>query len=134
LDPRECCALVPEKGEPAQAPIHNKKPNDSRFVQDLRVKEQTWYHISGKIRTEGVGQAAIGAYVSLMEGFQNTEDVKGTKDWQPVEMWVKTEKWQDRLQLALRLGGYSSLNTGEAWFSEGTVEPVSGPPPHAKNV
>src|SRR6185369_13372594 len=97
--------IGPEKGEPGQASIHNKKPNDSRFVQDLRVKEQTWYHISGKIRTEGVGQAAIGAYVSLMEGFQNTEDVKGTKDWQPVEMWVKTEKWQDRLELALITGG-----------------------------
>ncbi len=53
-------------------------------MQDLHVKEQTWYHIQGKIRTENVGQSAIGAYLSLMEGFQNTEDVKGTQaDWQP---------------------------------------------------
>ena len=134
-DATEFIWISPEKGEPGQASIHNKKPNDARFVQDLRVKEQTWYHIQGKIRTEGVGQGAIGAYLSLMEGFQNSEDVKGSKsEWQPVEMWVKTEKWQDRLQLALRLGGYSSLNTGQAWFSDITAEPVSGPAPNAKQV
>src|SRR6185295_5277673 len=126
---------APSGGAPGQVGIKNVKPNDARFVQDLKVQEQTWYHIQGKIRTTNVGDAAIGAYLSLMEGFQNTSDVKGTQaDWQTVEMWVKTEKWQDRLQLALRLGGYSSLNTGEASFSEISAEPVSGPPPNAKNV
>lgn len=121
--------------EPGQAGIRNTKPNDARFVQDLRVKEETWYRIAGKIRTENVGQAAIGAYLSLMEGFQNSQDIKGSEsEWQPVELWVKTDKWQDRLTLALRVGGYSSLNTGEAWFSDITVEPVSGAPPNAKNV
>ena len=110
------------------------EPNDARFVQDLHVREQSWYHITGKVRTENVGQGAIGAYLSLMEGFQNSQDVKGTHpDWEALELWVKTEKWQDRLQLALRLGGYSSLNTGEAWFTDIVAEPVSGPAPNAKN-
>ncbi len=104
-------------------------------MQDLHVKEETWYRIAGKIRTDNIGQASIGAYLSLMEGFQNSQDIKGSeKEWQPVELFVKTEKWQDRLTLALRVGGYSSLNTGEAWFSDITVEVVSGPPPNAKNV
>ncbi|MCC6766510.1 MAG: phospholipid carrier-dependent glycosyltransferase [Deltaproteobacteria bacterium] len=125
---------APSGSEPGQAGIRNTKPNDARYVQDLHVKEETWYHIAGKIRTENVGQGAIGAYLSLMEGFQNSQDLKGSQDWQPVELWVKTEKWQDRLTLALRVGGYSSLNTGEAWFSDITVEAVSGPPPNAKNV
>jgi len=125
----------PSGGEPGQAGIKNLKPNDARFVQDLRVREQTWYHIRGRIRTANVGASAIGAYVSLMEGFQNTQDVKGTQaEWQAVEMWVKTEKWQDRLQIALRLGGYSSLNTGEAWFADIAAESASGPPPNATNV
>ncbi|MEB2285664.1 MAG: hypothetical protein B6D46_08900 [Polyangiaceae bacterium UTPRO1] len=124
----------PSGAEPGQAGIRNTKPNDARYVQDLRVKEETWYHIAAKIRTENVGQGTIGAYLSLMEGFQNSQDIKGSEDWQPVELWVKTEKWQDRLTLALRLGGYSSLNTGEAWFSDVTAEVVSGPPPNAKNV
>ena len=126
---------APSGDQPGQAGIKNAKPNDARFVQDLHVREQSWYHITGKVRTENVGQAAIGAYLSLMEGFQNSEDVKGThSDWQSVELWVKTEKWQDRIQLALRLGGYSSLNTGEAWFADVAAEPVSGPAPNAKNV
>jgi hypothetical protein len=125
----------PSGSEPGQAGIRTPSPTTARYVQDLHVKEETWYHIAGKIRTENIGQAAIGAYLSLMEGFQNSQDIKGSeKEWQPVELWVKTEKWQDRLQLALRVGGYSSLNTGEAWFSEITVEAVSGPPPNAKNV
>ena len=66
-------------------------------MQDLHVKEETWYRIAGKIRTDNIGQAAIGAYLSLMEGFQNSQDIKGSeKEWQPVELCVKTEKWQDR--------------------------------------
>jgi Gpi18-like mannosyltransferase/predicted membrane-bound dolichyl-phosphate-mannose-protein mannosyltransferase len=126
---------APSGDTPGQAGIKSQKPNDARFVQDLRVREQTWYHIQGKVRTQDVGQGAIGAYLSLMEGFQNSQDVKGTQpEWQAVELWVKTEKWQDRLTLALRLGGYSSLNTGEAWFSDISAEPVSGPPPNAKNI
>lgn len=125
----------PRGSEPGQAGIQNTRPNDARLVQDLRVKEKTWYRIAGKIRTENVGQAAIGAYLSLMEGFQNSQDIKGSEPiWRPVELWVKTEKWQDHLTLALRLGGYNSLNTGEAWFSDITVEPVSGAPPNAKYV
>lgn len=124
----------PSGSDPGQAGIRNTKPNDARYVQDLRVKEETWYHISGKVRTENIGQAAIGAYLSLMEGFQNSQDIKGTEDWQTIELWVKTEKWQDRITLALRVGGYSSLNTGEAWFSNISAEVVSGPPPNAKNV
>lgn len=125
---------APSGDQPGMAGIRNSKPNDARFVQDLHVKEETWYHIAGRIKTENIGQASIGAYLSLMEGFQNSQDIKGSEDWQPVELWVKTEKWQDRLTLALRVGGYSSLNTGEAWFSNITVEAVSGPPPNAKNV
>lgn len=125
---------APANSEPGQAIIKNTGPNDSRFVQDLRVKEETWYHISGKVRTENVGQASIGAYLSLMEGFQNSQDIKGSEDWQTIELWVKTEKWQDRITLALRLGGYSSLNTGEASFADIKAEAVSGPPPNAKHV
>ena len=126
---------APADGEPGQAGIRSTKPNDARFVQDLRVSQETWYHIQGKVRTLNVGANAIGAYLSLMEGFQNSDDVKGTQaEWQAVELWVKTEKWQDRLQLALRLGGYSSLNTGEVWFKDISAEVVSGPPPSAKNV
>jgi Gpi18-like mannosyltransferase/predicted membrane-bound dolichyl-phosphate-mannose-protein mannosyltransferase len=127
--------LAPKGDQPGQVLIDSKKPNDARFVQDLRVSEQTWYHISAKVRTEDVGSQAIGAYLSLMEGFQNSNDLKGTEtDWQPVELWVKTEKWQDRLTVALRLGGYSSLNTGKAWFTDVQAEVASGPPPNAKNV
>ena len=64
---------APNGDQPGQAGIKSVKPNDARFVQDLHVREQSWYHITGKIRTENVGQAAIGAYLSLMEGFQNSE-------------------------------------------------------------
>jgi len=126
---------APAEGQPGMAIIENVKPNDARFVQDVRVDELTWYHVQANVRAENVGGEAIGAYVSLMEGFQNSNDVKGTQaEWQPVELWIKTEKWQDRLTVALRLGGYSSLNTGKAWFADVRVEAASGPPPNAVNV
>src|SRR5437868_12617216 len=42
----------PSGDQPGQAGIKNVKPNDARFVQDLHVREQSWYHITGKIRTD----------------------------------------------------------------------------------
>jgi hypothetical protein len=94
--------------------IKSSKPNDARWAQSVPVSPSTWYQVSGWIRAEDVGATSMGAYLSVMDTFNNSRDLRGTSGWQPVGFWVKTGKIETSLQIACRLGGYSSLNTGSA--------------------
>jgi dolichyl-phosphate-mannose-protein mannosyltransferase len=90
------------------------KPNDARWVQSVPVSPGTWYQVSGWVRAEDVGAQSLGAYLSVMDTFYNSRDLRGTSGWQQVGFWVKTGSLETSLSLACRLGGYSSLNTGTA--------------------
>ena len=90
------------------------KPNDARWVQSVPVSPGTWYQVSGWVRAQDVGAQSLGAYLSVMDTFFNSRDLRGTTDWQQVGFWVKTGSLETSLALACRLGGYSSLNTGTA--------------------
>jgi hypothetical protein len=94
--------------------IKSSKGNDGRWVQNVPVSPGTWYQVTGWVRAEDVGTTAMGAYLSVMDSFDNSRDLRGTSGWQPVGFWVKTSSLETSLQVACRLGGYSSLNTGTA--------------------
>jgi hypothetical protein len=94
--------------------ITSERPNDARWVQSVPVSPSTWYHVTGWVRAENVGAQTMGAYLSIMDTFHNSRDLRGTTGWQPVELWVKTSGLETSLRLACRLGGYSALNTGTA--------------------
>jgi len=94
--------------------IASSKPDDARWVQSVPVSPSTWYQVTGWIRAENVGAQTMGVYLSIMDTFYNSRDLRGTTGWQPVELWVKTGRIETTLRLACRLGGYSSLNTGTA--------------------
>lgn len=95
--------------------IDSEKPNDARWVQTVPVSPNTWYQISGWLRADGVGAQAMGVYLSVLDTFFNSRDLRGTAPWQPVSFWVKTGAIDTSLQIACRVGGYSSLNTGHGW-------------------
>jgi len=95
--------------------IDSAKPNDARWVQSVPVSPGTWYQITAWVRTEDVGAQSLGAYLSVMDTFYNSRDLRGTVGWQQVGFWVKTGSLETSLPLACRLGGYSSLNTGRAY-------------------
>jgi dolichyl-phosphate-mannose-protein mannosyltransferase len=114
--------------------IQNLSGNDARWVQKVPVSPGTWYRISGWIRTVGVGAQAKGAYLSVMGSFSDTRDLRGTQPWQPVGLWVRTGSLDTTLTLAARLGGYSSLNTGMAFFTGISVEAAGQPPPQGEFI
>ena len=106
--------------------VENHRPNDARWIQTVPVSPDTWYRISGWVRTENVGSAKMGAYLSAMGRF-DSKDLRGTQSWKPVSMWVRTGSLDTQLQLWARLGGYSSENSGRAFFSGISVEEAGYP-------
>ncbi len=116
------------------ASIESRESNDASWVQSAGVSPSTWYRIAGWIRAENVGTDHMGAYISAMDTFFYSEDLRGTRPWTPVELWVKTGSLDTSIKIALRLGGYSSLNVGKAEFAMISVEPAGSPPRGTKYV
>jgi hypothetical protein len=114
--------------------IANFIANDSRWVQSLAVLPSHWYHVSGWIRTENAGTQVPGGYLVEMNSNAESADLRGTHDWQLVEFWFRTDKAQNVAYLACRIGGYSALNTGTAYFAAISMTPVGGFPEGADYV
>ena len=115
------------------AHVVNLGENDARFEQTLAVEPDTLYRISGRIRAAGISEEADGATLSIKNTFVHTESVYETEGgWQDVELYGRTGPDQDEIVLMARLGGYGSLNAGEAWFDDISVEKAEDEPEQAQ--
>jgi dolichyl-phosphate-mannose-protein mannosyltransferase len=123
----------PSAASPGTAEVENLKPNDGRWMQSLTLAPG-WYHCSVELRTENVGTAATGATISMMEDGIMSSDVRGTTDWQRLGFYVKVTGSGADVDIALRVGGFGSLNVGRAFFRDARVERIAAPPPNAHQV
>jgi len=99
--------------------IENIKENDARLVQEISVKPLTNYKLSCWIKAENCKSDRKGANISVIHGrvFGTSRDFKDTQGiWEYVEYYIKTDKEQKYLTVAIRLGGYGSVTTGKASF------------------
>jgi len=123
----------PENGGPGQLEVNALKANDARWMQSLTLKPG-WYHFTAQVRTEKVGEKETGATISIMEDGISSTDIKGTSDWQTVGLYMKVGGTGADVDLALRVGGFGSLNTGKAFFRDVRAEKLEAPPPSATPV
>jgi hypothetical protein len=110
--------------------IINNSTNDTRFKQDITVKENSIYKLSCWIKTEevGSGQNEKGANISIEGKMETSRDIKGTvNEWETVEMYVMTGD-VNTFKLTIGIGGYGASNTGKASFDDVSVEEVSSVP------
>ncbi len=113
--------------------VNNLQPNDARWLQTLTL-EPGWYYIGAEARTEQVPFDAAGASVSLDEDSINSSDLRGSADWQRLGFYLKVGPYGADVDVALRLGGFSSLNTGCAFFRKASVVKVGRLPAGASPV
>lgn len=111
--------------QPAELEIWNYQPVDSRWMQTVHLKPG-WYHFTASVRTENVGEVDTGANVSIMESWIASRDVKGSSYWQPIGFYLQVPKETD-VKFALRLGMYSSQNTGRVDFRSPSAMQVAAP-------
>ncbi|MDF2927735.1 MAG: glycosyl transferase family protein [Paenibacillaceae bacterium] len=113
--------------------IDSIRENDAKWIQAVAVKPEALYKLSGWIRAEGIGTEAKGANLSVLGSSDMSVDLKDTGgEWQYVELYGKTGAKQKEMKIALRIGGYGSLNKGKAWFDDVALEEVQAVPVEAK--
>ena len=97
--------------------VYNADANDARFEQTIDVEPNTFYRFSCMVRAEGCGSDGYGATISFKDNFSYSEALYDTQgDWLEVVCYGKTGDDQTELTLFLRVGGYSMINNGRAWF------------------
>jgi hypothetical protein len=116
----------PDAGEHGSAGIHNVEPNDARWCQTVSVEPGGTYRVVTRARTEGVGTDASGAHLAIEPRIADSPDLRGTHDWQPLEIVVRAGD-ESQWDVCVRLGSYANLNTGAAWFTDVAVVPLGVP-------
>lgn len=100
--------------------------NDARLYQTVKVKANSYYKITCRVKTAAVAGGA-GANISINGSLACSEGVFGTSNgWVALELTGKTAKGQTELSVCVRVGGYGALSEGEAWFDDVTMEKLSG--------
>ena len=116
--------------DPGEMEVDNLQANDGRWMQPLSLAPG-WYQLSVDIRTENVGTKESGASISVMEDGIMSPEVKGTSGWQHEALYLKVGGHGADVDVALRVGGFGSLNTGRAFFKNARLEKIDAPPANA---
>ena len=99
--------------------VVNRAENDARFAQDVPVEPDTLYQLSCLVRAEDCGLENNGASISVRDTFAASGFAYDTDgEWIRLECVGRTGPEQTSLGVLVRVGGYSSVNTGKAWFDD----------------
>ena len=108
--------------------VENLELNDARFAQTIAVEPDSLYRISGMILASGIEEGR-GANLSVYNVYSYSESLYDTHgQWQYVEFYGRTGPQQTELTVFARVGGYSALSRGRAWFDNIEVTLVNETP------
>ncbi|WP_151208789.1 glycosyltransferase family 39 protein [Paenibacillus yonginensis] len=114
----------------SSAAVQNIQPNHARWIQKLTVKPDTYYKISGWIKTSDIPLSSGGSGANLFisgvsASYPQVYDTQG--NWQRVEFTGVTGPKQTEVTIAAGLGQYGALTTGTAYFDDISVEETVKP-------
>ncbi|MBQ3231331.1 MAG: phospholipid carrier-dependent glycosyltransferase, partial [Clostridia bacterium] len=97
------------------------------FVQDIKVKPNTVYKFTCLAKAEGVNNIdAMGGCISFLNTSVYSDAVYDTNgEWTPITLYGKTANDQTTLSVCARLGGYSFVSSGKAYFKSFSMEEAS---------
>ncbi|MHB1035122.1 MAG: M60 family metallopeptidase [Pirellulales bacterium] len=102
--------------------------NDARWKQTVHLAPRTAYVLRGAVKGESIAlekDARIGANLCILGVWGCASDVSkstGSFDWRPLQVDFATGESAD-VELACRLGHWSSLAKGKAYFDNLRLEP-----------
>jgi len=118
------------QGAPSELEVSSKQPNDAYWAQTVHLGPG-WYHFTANVRAEGIPQNSSGANISILEDGITSPHLRGTTDWQTLGFYLKVGDPGADVDLACRLGGFASLNTGKASCRNLQAVKVDAPPASA---
>lgn len=105
--------------------IETPEYNDAMFYKKVQVKKNQPYKVTCMVKTNQVEtkeeQSGVGAQISMEGTTERSIAVKGTQDWQKIEM-IFNSKNREEVNIGFRLGGYLGEAKGEAWFADFAIE------------
>ena len=117
---RQCVSIGSEKGL------------DAAWTATVAVKPNTYYRLSGWIKTENV-RGAVGGLLNIQNLQQvRTAAVTGTRDWTRVSAVFHTGN-TTQVEINCLFGGWG-MSTGRAWYDDVALEQVDGPAESTKAV
>ena len=96
--------------------IKSSTGNDAWLWQEVTVEPNTPYMLTGWVKTANVS-SGVGANLSLVGTWTHTDGLTGTNDWTRVSLWFNSGA-NTRIVIGARLGYWSSLSAGTAWFDD----------------
>ncbi len=115
--------------------IHSRKGTHAAWTATASVWPNTYYRLSGWIKTEDV-QGGTGAALEVRNGTRGrTVAVSGTKDWTRVIAVFRSGR-STKLQVHC-LFGDRNLSTGQAWYDDVVLEKADhrpAPPERARKM
>jgi len=125
--------IAPDEGHPGQLEVDTMHDNDARWSQTLSLSGG-WYRISVWARSEDVLPYFTGANISVLEDGIVSADLRGNQPWQQLVLYLKIPPYGADIDVALRLGGYTNLTRGRAFFHDPEVIRIDAPPAGATHV
>lgn len=112
--------------------IDNAVADDTHVKQKVSVEPDTRYRFEGYIKAKNVEpqkrESKEGACLALEGGFQKSLAINKTKSWTKVSFDFVTGN-ETEIELGARLGFFSNLTTGTAWFADLSVVKIGKAPP-----
>jgi hypothetical protein len=106
-------------GRPALR-IDNAQPDDTHVLQKVAVKPHTRYKIAGWMKTSELGvlseKTKPESCLAVDGGYIKTQPMHSSQDWTRVAKEFET-KDETEIKVGARLGFYSDLTSGTAWFA-----------------
>ncbi|MBR3297578.1 MAG: glycosyltransferase family 39 protein [Clostridia bacterium] len=115
------CVTVADAVRGNVVKLMNTEEDDAHLVQTVAVQPNTIYRFYCFVKTEDVSGGA-GANIGLEDKTCYSNSVFGTTDWTLVELVGKTGAKQNKLAIGCRLGNYSAVSKGSAYFDGFHVE------------
>ncbi len=107
--------------------IVNYIENDVRLCQTVAVEPDSYYVLSCDVKPVNV-EGGAGANISVRDTFAIAAAQFGTSGFSRLELTGKTANDQETLTVCIRLGGYSELTSGEAYFSNFSLVKLDAAP------
>ena len=105
--------------------ITNFTANDARFAQTVSVDPDTCYKLSGWVYVDDTDGEGHGGNISVEGVYVFSENLTApTNGWSYLELYGYTGEDQTLLTVFARMGGYSGLSTGTAYFDDLCLEEV----------